>query len=599
LEVFKIRYEVQIMIDPLTSLSFAVYSNKGAYALLLGSGVSRSSGIPTGWEVVLDLIRKVAALEGGDCEPDPAEWFRENYKTEPDYSQLLNEIAKTSTERQQLLRGYFEPTGDEREEGLKLPTAAHRAIARLVASGHVRVILTTNFDRLAEMALGDVGISPTVISTADQIAGSLPLVHSPVTIIKLHGDYLDTRIRNTESELTSYDASLNCLLDRVLDEYGLIVSGWSGDWDIALRAAIERCPTRRFTTFWATRSPLSEKAESLAKHRQAQIVQSKDADQFFGNVEEKVQALEDLAAPHPLSAKIAIATVKRFVVDQAARIRLHDLIYEETEKLMGNLSEPIFRTTSNRPPADELVDQIKRYKALSDVLLSVIVTGSFWGGSEHRDRWTHIVQRTVGTKETHGGMDYLIRLRRYPALLLMYGSGIAALASGNFETFAAVLTGVKLRNDDNESKELCSVVYPQSVISKDIGQMLPGLDRRHTPTNDHLHEVLRDYFREYLPNDEDYDYTFDRFEYYLGLVHADLNRKECEEGKLWGLVGRFGWRNRDFNTEQRIYLKVDREIGAVGGDWPLVQAGLFGGSIDRARSSKEKYDAFLKGLTWF
>src|SRR5437879_2506745 len=55
------------MIDPLVSLAFSVHSSKGAYALLLGSGVSRAAGIPTGWEVVLDLIRKVAKLEGEDC----------------------------------------------------------------------------------------------------------------------------------------------------------------------------------------------------------------------------------------------------------------------------------------------------------------------------------------------------------------------------------------------------------------------------------------------------------------------------------------------------------------------------------------------------
>ena len=47
------------MIDPILSLSFGMHSIKGAYALLLGSGVSRSAGIPTGWEVVLDLIRKL------------------------------------------------------------------------------------------------------------------------------------------------------------------------------------------------------------------------------------------------------------------------------------------------------------------------------------------------------------------------------------------------------------------------------------------------------------------------------------------------------------------------------------------------------------
>ena len=216
------------MIDPMVSLAFAVYSNKGTYALLLGSGVSRASGIPTGWEVVLDLVRKVAKIEGEDCEPNPADWFKKKYGKEPDYSKLLDEIAKTPAERQQLLRGYFEPTEEERSQGLKLPSAAHKAIAQLVAGGYLRVIITTNFDRLMEKALEEIGVAPTVISTTDQLAGSLPLAHSGATVIKLHGDYLDTRIKNTELELAAYDKAPDVLLDRIFDEYGLIVSGWSG-----------------------------------------------------------------------------------------------------------------------------------------------------------------------------------------------------------------------------------------------------------------------------------------------------------------------------------------------------------------------------------
>lgn len=34
--------------DPTTQLAFSMFENKGVYALLLGSGVSRSAGIPTG-----------------------------------------------------------------------------------------------------------------------------------------------------------------------------------------------------------------------------------------------------------------------------------------------------------------------------------------------------------------------------------------------------------------------------------------------------------------------------------------------------------------------------------------------------------------------
>lgn len=50
------------MIDPATALAFSVFENRGVYAVLLGSGVSRSAQIPTGWEVTLDLVRRVGTV---------------------------------------------------------------------------------------------------------------------------------------------------------------------------------------------------------------------------------------------------------------------------------------------------------------------------------------------------------------------------------------------------------------------------------------------------------------------------------------------------------------------------------------------------------
>ena len=128
------------MIDPILSLAFGMHSNKGAYALLLGSGVSRSAGIPTGWEVVLDLARKLAAMKGEDCEPDPVGWFQKTFDAERDYDKLLNAVAKLPAERSQLLRGYFEPTNEEREQGPKVPTDAHKAIAKLILHGIVSAL---------------------------------------------------------------------------------------------------------------------------------------------------------------------------------------------------------------------------------------------------------------------------------------------------------------------------------------------------------------------------------------------------------------------------------------------------------------------------
>src|ERR1700733_10405954 len=101
-------------LDPILSLALNMHAGKGVYALLLGSGISKATGIPTGWDVVLNLVRRVAKLQGEDCEPNPEVWFKSKFGEEPDYSKLLDLLAPTPEQRQQILRDYFEPNEGER-----------------------------------------------------------------------------------------------------------------------------------------------------------------------------------------------------------------------------------------------------------------------------------------------------------------------------------------------------------------------------------------------------------------------------------------------------------------------------------------------------
>ena len=73
------------MIDPLLSLSFNVHAQRGIYAVLIGSGVSRSANIPTGWEVTLDLVAKLARLHDEDCEGNEAGWYVDKFGKDPEY----------------------------------------------------------------------------------------------------------------------------------------------------------------------------------------------------------------------------------------------------------------------------------------------------------------------------------------------------------------------------------------------------------------------------------------------------------------------------------------------------------------------------------
>lgn len=563
------------MIDPLLSLAISVQSNPGVYALLLGSGISRAAGIPTGWEIVLDLIRKLAQLKGEDAQPDPAAWYRSAFGEEPDYARLLDAVAKSPAERQQLLRTYFEPSDDEREEGLKLPTAAHRAIAKLVAQGYVRVILTTNFDRLTERALHDAGINPTVIENVDKIAGAMPIVHTQCTVFKLHGDYLDTRILNTPEELDRYEEGLNVQLDRVLDEFGLIVCGWSAEWDTALRAAIERCPSRRFTTYWAVRGSLVDAAKSLVQHRRGQVIPIRDADSFFVDLVEKAESLKSLNAAYPLSASVAAATVKRLLVDPMHRIRLHDLFMEEVERVVLGMSLEHFPT---REFSNEVfLDQVARYEALTEPLRRMLSVGCHWGDESHNVLWAACVERLARVAEEGGGYQILTKLRRYPAMLCMYAGGIGAVASENFGALRALLVQPVIRENGRE-KPLVAVLYNHQVVAHEIGPKLPGRERAFVPVNDQLYDVLRDTFADIVPDDARYTQLFDRFEYLMSMVYSDQEKREF--GRFWVPVGCFVWRDRSSHISTSARLQA--EIESAGKSWKPLQAGLFSGSSERA-----------------
>ncbi|MCV2223961.1 SIR2 family protein [Pseudomonas mercuritolerans] len=93
----------------------------------------------------------------------------------------------------------------------------------------MRVIITTNFDRLMENALRDLGTEPTVFTSADTLVGAELLTHTQRYIFKVHGDYKDARILKTDVELSGHPSEFNTLLDRIIDEFGLIVAGWQSE----------------------------------------------------------------------------------------------------------------------------------------------------------------------------------------------------------------------------------------------------------------------------------------------------------------------------------------------------------------------------------
>ena len=585
------------MIDPIHSLAFSIQANPGVYAVLVGSGISRAAKIPTGWEITLHLIRKLAVLHEENCEPDPERWYRDKFDKEADYSDLLDALAKTHTERQQLLRPYWEPNDQEREEDVKRPTAAHHAIAALAAPGFIKVILTTNFDRLMEGALRDQGLEPVVLSSPDQIQGALPLIHTRCSVIKLHGDYLDTRIRNTSSELAQYSREFDELLDRILDEFGLIICGWSAEWDGALRTAISRAPSRRFTTYWAAHGTLGDEAQRLIAHRGAHVVRIEDADTFFTTIQQHVESIQEFSRPHPLSVDAAIASLKRYLPEPRYRIRLSDLVDETVNRIVEAVSGDDFSVNAGSPTPESVTVRVRRYEAVCSTLLAMAAVGGFWAEEEHYDVWRRALERLGSNVQPIDHYHSLwFDLQRYPATLLFYALGLGSVESGRLR-FVEHLLGTTIRKQ-YENISAVEILPPFFLLDKSNQNMriLEGMEGHYAPLNHWIHDMLWQHFQNIIPHKDKYTLRFDKFEMLIALNYL-YRVDQPHSGDLGprAPLGDFGYR---YQNRTRIMKEIEESLSEDQDDSLFVRSGIFGKNTKDCMEVTKQLQEFVSKWGW-
>lgn len=537
--------------DPLTQLAFSVYENKGVFAVFLGSGISRAAEIPTGWDITLDLIRRVALAQGVENQPNWADWYRERTGEEPNYSVLLEELAASPDERRSILHSYIEPTAEDREEGRKVPTAAHKAIASLVRGGYIRVIITTNFDRLMENALRECGVEPTVVASVDALAGAEPITHSACYILKIHGDYKDARILNTEQELSDYPFHYNTLLNRIFDEHGLIVCGWSGEWDYALRAAFMRVPNRRYSVFWAARGNIGTGAQDLVTHRCARIISIKDADSFFRALQQRVETLEQSHRQNPLSIQLLVNSAKRFLAKPEYRIQLDELFTQETERVIAQLDSPKFAIP---PQWDEGVfrTRVRQYEAATEALASMAGVLGRWGDDSKLPLVLDVIFGLYAHANTPvSGHQVFCNIRSYPAVLVFTAYGLG-LTRGEKWGALHVLFDSAIRQKHRDSIRIINALFINSWVGgeKDIWQQIEGLERHKTPLSDHLFALFLEWGKAFFGLMTDFELTFGRFEILGALAYLEINGKETVQqshtdnlynGWTWMPLGRVGW----------------------------------------------------------
>lgn len=316
-------------IGRLTSVEFArsFAVRAPAYMWLVGAGASAAGGVPTASDMILDFKGRLFCSEVGiprhriDAS-DPL--WEERITAHFNNSQGVPPSGDP-TEYAAAFEAVF-PDVDDRRSYIAdcvrrgRPTFGHRMLAAMIVSGQLPCVFTTNFDQLIEQAVpvaaecAQTGArSDLAVATLDSVGIAHRCLRDSdwPLLVKLHGDYQSTRLKNTKNELRGQDQQLRRVLTGAADRFGLVVVGYSGRDDSVMSTltnALEGQHPFPSGVRWVVRSgrnPLDSVYEFLDGARRrgvdARLVEAGTFDELAADICDQI-SLTPLLADHVLQA---------------------------------------------------------------------------------------------------------------------------------------------------------------------------------------------------------------------------------------------------------------------------------------------------------
>lgn len=218
--------------------SFKIKPNK-SMSFLLGAGASVSSNIPSGGQMVWDFkrslycaARNVRTNVYGDLSKesvqkeiqayfDGQDRYPELWSTQ-EYSFYFEKCYPLRRDREYYIQGKVRDAK---------PALGYLCMGELIINGKIDLVSTTNFDDLVQAGIHAInsGISIKTISSAVSNSVGFSLYDGFPNIIKLHGDYLFDKLKNTELELQELEDKIAEIWKAAIRENGLIIVGYAGN----------------------------------------------------------------------------------------------------------------------------------------------------------------------------------------------------------------------------------------------------------------------------------------------------------------------------------------------------------------------------------
>ncbi len=260
------------------------------FALFLGAGASISSKIIGANEMIAhfkETIYKRYKLESKfSVENDRAwnKWFKDqpwhSPKVNP-YSTLFEECYDKEFKR----RNYVESLVEQAEFSF-----GYLALANLLQHNYFDTIITTNFDDLVYQTCTTFTPVRPVVYALGGFISELHTGKNRPRIIKIHGDFLYAKLKNTGRELEEQDPNMEAAIKEIFKFYdGVIVVGYSGG-DKSVMQLLHKNLNKDKALYWCHRSgdTVSRSVQKLVKDKDGDLVEIDSFDELMDHIRKEL-----------------------------------------------------------------------------------------------------------------------------------------------------------------------------------------------------------------------------------------------------------------------------------------------------------------------
>jgi hypothetical protein len=403
---------------------------------------------------------------------------------------------------------------------------------------------------------------------------------------------------NTDAELNAYPAEYDRQLDRIFDEYGLIVCGWSAEWDHALRAAFLRAPNRRYPVYWTARGALGNGAQDLVNHRGARVISVVDADSFFTSLLQRVESLEQSQRQNPQSIELLVRSTERYLAKPEYRIQLEELFVQEVNRLLKELDAPEFDPQKPLNQTDFRA-RVQRYESITEPLARMVGVLGRWGD----DGELPLVANVIGSlyrqseKIDSGKIAYL-NIRSYPAVLVFTAYGLGLTRNDRWRILHRLFS-TTIARQYKQSRRAVEQLFLTAWKGAEgnAWKQIEGLEKRKTPLSDHLVALFSDWGESFIRLLPDFELMFERFELLAAFAYLEKHKKDEVVAELsgsnfaWLPMGRASWHSP--NREKLI-----AEIQAEPMKTTLVKAGFGKGDPEFLGLFVQTFNRMADAISW-